>query len=693
LKMAKTMILTLVCALVVVVSALPLNIKSITINAKELAGPASEFKQNQLPLPEEVTQLQISAMIPLWLDSNSMATFAQLSQSVIWTGSLLCDSADGFEFSFLSPNASSVTLTLTDPTGKNVDLSNGIAGVYAIGGTNIPETSWIFDAPVVGAYTLTISSTSSNFTRSVAASEDIPFGYVITLSASSLTMVGHLSTYNTQQGQQVGLVASVVQEDRANPFLRSLTPAELRARAIKSVINSAVMTITLPNGQEEDIDMYDDGLHMDFEAEDGVYGGIVTANDVGAYEAQATLQGQHSDGTSFIRTTQHLISSVADDLNLAGSAVGVMSDSEHMVISLDVVVDTNVHPADQTYRGYAEVYGPNSNGELTAACWIGGMTQVVQNGNFSVVQLVLDVSWLKLAGVNVPVTLQNVVLQEVDSFIPISMWSSISVQMDQTNVQIIKSSLLSMPALNESTKAMKEGVMPSSMTQKTQGVVDGAIILLHGYCSATNPFAANPSDWTTGYYFLNPSASTTHDAFAQLVLAYAQTNNLNTYSIVGHSQGGVVGAHIKNYYFSGLDLVGTGKKLQSIGSPYEGCTAAGSSASLGKLFGVGCGTNFDLSLDGSRLWEPSITTDTRKEINYYTTTYKQGNLFGDSCSAAMNMILEWPNDGTAELTYTDIKGANNMGNTQKQCHTTGMNYVAQYLDHTRNKLMNTAAAR
>jgi len=142
-----------------------------------------------------------------------------------------------------------------------------------------------------------------------------------------------------------------------------------------------------------------------------------------------------------------------------------------------------------------------------------------------------------------------------------------------------------------------------------------------------------------------------------------------------------------------MDLVGTGRAIQSIGSPYEGCTAAGSAANLGDIFGVGCGTNFDLSVDGARLWEPSITTDTRSDIFYYTTTYELGTWFGDSCSMAMNMILQWPNDGTAELEYTDIRGGKNMGNTEKQCHTTDMNYPAQYYDNKRNKQMNSNAAR
>jgi len=45
------------------------------------------------------------------------------------------------------------------------------------------------------------------------------------------------------------------------------------------------------------------------------------------------------------------------------------------------------------------------------------------------------------------------------------------------------------------------------------------------------------------------------------------------------------------------------------------------------------------------------------------------------------------------MEFADFKQANNMGNKEKQCHTTGMSYTAQYYDHTRNKDMNSKAAR
>lgn len=76
-----------------------------------------------------------------------------------------------------------------------------------------------------------------------------------------------------------------------------------------------------------------------------------------------------------------------------------------------------------------------------------------------------------------------------------------------------------------------------------------------------------------------------------------------------------------------------GRKIQSIGTPYQGsyrrkfteisgCTAAGSAANLGSAFGVGCGDNFDLSLDGAVLWLSGISSDAKANVYYYTTTYK-----------------------------------------------------------------------
>jgi len=238
---------------------------------------------------------------------------------------------------------------------------------------------------------------------------------------------------------------------------------------------------------------------------------------------------------------------------------------------------------------------------------------------------------------------------------------------------------------------MRQGVRPE--INNATGV-SGAIILLHGYCSTENPWKGT-GDFTNAYYFLQSKASSTNDQFAQLVLQFAANNGISSFSLIGHSQGGSVATHIHNYYWSGADYVNqaAGRIIQSVGTPYKGNSAAGSAANLGSMFGVGCGSNFDLTADGSSLWLSGIAPASRSQVYYYTTTYKQGTFFGDYCSMAMNMILQWPNDGTTELVYAHLPGSNNLGNKEKWCHITGLAYPAQYLDHQRNKEMNAAAAR
>jgi len=59
----------------------------------------------------------------------------------------------------------------------------------------------------------------------------------------------------------------------------------------------------------------------------------------------------------------------------------------------------------------------------------------------------------------------------------------------------------------------------------------------------------------------------------------------------------------------------------------------------------------------------------------------------------MNVVLAWPNDGTAELNFAKLDGANYLGNTEGWCHTATMKYAAQYSDGSRNADINRLAAR
>jgi len=307
-----------------------------------------------------------------------------------------------------------------------------------------------------------------------------------------------------------------------------------------------------------------------------------------------------------------------------------------------------------------------------------------------VVTLELDTKWLMRAGVTAPLSLKNVYISDATVHVPVSQISEIPVQMTTKGKSLmaaIPRQKLDIPI----TKEMRQGVRPSrDHINKT--AASPSLMLVHGYCAGENPFQKY-DDFTDASFFLQKLASLDNNKFAELVSTHADSLGMKSFGIIGHSQGGTVSLHIKNYFFTGLDEATGSRLIQSVGTPWKGCSAAGSAANLGKAFGIGCGACNDLTTDGSNLWLSGIDKENMKDVYFYTTTYEQGNFFGDYCNMAINMLLQWPNDGTTEIKYASLEGAKNMGNKEKWCHTTDMAYPAQYQDRTRNAEMNRLAAR
>jgi len=383
---------------------------------------------------------------------------------------------------------------------------------------------------------------------------------------------------------------------------------------------------------------------------------------------------------------------IHDQAELTGEATGLLdAENNKILISMDVEA-----PLGVSYKSYAEVWGSkiDANGVKASVpiSWIGGVVQTANENGKTVVTLELDVNWVTLSGASEPFILKNVRLQDLDTSIPLSCVCGVEVKMNSPIASYLSSA--SIPI--EITDEMLMGKRPSSLSLPSENATESAtqFVLIHGYCSETNPWQKSTGDFTNGHYFVNPKASIGHDQFAKLVHSFAEGRGASAYSILGHSQGGPVSVHLHNYYWSGLDNAPTsGRLIQSVGSPYQGCSAAGTLANIGKIFGIGCGANNDLTIDGSSAWIKGITTRVRAKTYYYTTTYLRDQFFGDYCNLAIQLILAFPNDGTAELDYTGLPGAINLGNTEQQCHTEGMKYTAQYLDHNRNRVINTNAAR
>jgi len=175
------------------------------------------------------------------------------------------------------------------------------------------------------------------------------------------------------------------------------------------------------------------------------------------------------------------------------------------------------------------------------------------------------------------------------------------------------------------------------------------------------------------------------------LLAFAESQQMTHFSLVGHSQGGLVILHIHNYFFSGVECAQNGRLLQSVGTPYKGNSGAGAAADLIKLFGVSCGSNDDLTKNGATLWLKDIAMEHRNHVHYYRTRYPDG--FLQYCNLATQLVLSKPNDGLAEEGLSVLDGGVNMGIKDKWCHSVSMKYSPQCLDRDRNMDMNKNAAR
>jgi len=634
---------------------------------KNLAGPPEEFPNFKLPTPEESAIEETSAVLEIRFQDD--ATNATRS---LWSAKLPVDSVELFAFSIFSPQAASFHIKLYDPTGTEVDLKSHQTksgpSSYPIGLGHIPGHGYSFEKPQIGDYKLAIFV--PRFKRPTSTFE--PDGIVLLFNKSPIRQHSSLTTYDLKLGTEIGVTARLTVDQQG-----TISP-----RALKDVVTKATMEVYDPSGNEETVQMHDDGLHADGAANDGIYGGFIPATKVGLYRAEAMLGGDHADGTHFVRSTQHLIPVVNSAITLTGLANAVKKDEDHLLVQI------NVQPTNsrKLFRVYTELWGTDANGASIPVCWLSGLVNVEVAATGPALSLELDVNWLKRAGAREPLALKNIVIQDVNVHIPLDTADDIPLVAAEGVVPFIESAVEM-----TITKKMREGAKPDITFNVSAAAPN--LMLVHGYCANVNPWLSEKNDFTNAAYFLEPSKSLTNQEFADLVVAHAEELGMTRFSGIGHSQGGIVLVHILNYYHTGLDETTNGRKVQTVGTPFNGCSGAGTAANLINLFGYGCGENFDLTTDGSKLWLAGITPETKKQISYYTTTYKQGTLFGDACSYATNLVLQWPNDGTTELKHAHLVGATNMGNKEKWCHTTEMNYAPQYQDHTRNQEMNKAAGR
>lgn len=622
--------------------------------AKHLAGPAEEIELMQKASPESAAIVSKHAMIAIDMKQSQSGQYN-------WHKNILLD-GENPKVLLLTPDRGSLNF---DIKGHSIEKS-GVTGPveyfsretsFGMGNDQYPAIQYDLENLKSGRYEVAISA-ESNEPGFLMISSDSPY---------------RLKSYVSSQGQLVGDVININALAFSDESEFSVVKSDLQ------LINSSYMRVTAPDGSEHEASMFDDGVAFDKSAMDGEFNGQFMATQAGLYQVQVISQGITPKGKPFFRTVEHLIPVIESDMVLSSKSADGMYSAINK-IDLNFSVDTSFK--DTSYRVLAEVWGTEQNGkasEPVAVAWLSTMVDV-KGGK---INLQLDDRWLAAKNVSAPYELKNIRVEDSEHYI---------------NVLNVDSLPLNLPEISQATKAGFDGALTESMLKgekpadlkNTEKAAGGKLMLVHGYCSG-DVWGNVQSQFSDYVKFLDLNKNRSHDAFARLIDSYG--DNFPSFGIVGHSQGGAAALHLYTYYWSGLDNAGSGRLIQSVGTPYQGTPLAGSIATLGAIFGIQCGANTNLTVSGGGAWLSGIPTWARSKVNYYTTSFTKKWWRPDWCNIASDLILSDPEDGTTERSRGQVSGAVNRGHKTGQCHVDGMRDMAQTRDSGRNSTMNSTAAR
>lgn len=611
------------------------------IVAKQLAGPPEEFAAMRAADPIAAAIHSKSALIPITLSQDK-------SGGVSWQGELPADAA---AMRFLVLSSGDLSVDVAAPGARSLAPARALARStestrFGIENANFPADLYEFDNATAGAWQLRV--------RGDAAAKREAF---LLVEGDSDTQ---LLSYQTDLNQVVGDTIS---------FAASLTgdPAQgVRFGSLAGTVASATLRVTAPSGRVSVLNMRDIGA-------DGVFDGSFVASEEGQYQVQVSVSGRNLDGEQLVRSAEHLVPVVQRTVRLAASSANLIDKGADR---LAIQVPVSASRSASHFRAFGEVWGVDANGAEVAVAWVGGMVTPKDGA----IELGLDARWVARSGAQAPFTLRHLRIEDANYYVSLATRDALAI----TGAVAPSGKKRGVIAIDDT---MRMGVPPAT-TSVAKGV-GTRLLLVHGYCSGGVWPAAQFGNSST---FLDANKNRTHDQFARLIQTFG--NTWNSFGIVAHSQGGPAALHLYTYYWSGLDRATGSRLIQSVGSPYQGTNLAGVLAALGGLFGVGCSTNNDLTYSGASNWLAGIPTSSRAKVNYYTTSFRTTNWWtNDFCNFASDLVLSDPEDGTTEQSKGQLSGAINRGHTTGQCHTAGMRDPAQYLDASRNSVMNTNAAR
>ena len=373
---------------------------------------------------------------------------------------------------------------------------------------------------------------------------------------------------------------------------------------------------------------------------------------------------------------------VADGAELAGAAVLELDGRALGDAWLSCAIGVRGARAGEVVFAAAELWA----GERLLG-WIGGLAEVEDRDGAKVVRLGVERARLLLER-GERLCLRNVRLHERDGFAVLDHRADL---VPSVTVALERGAWIPQAGSWDWWGVPGIATVPApAVTGFVPPIGSHALALVHGYCADANPWPAAQFG-SDAWRYEQPNQNLSNDAFAVDIAARAA--QFKSYGLIGHSQGGCAALHLYAYYWSGLDWAGPGRLLQCVGAPLEGTALAGNLAALGQIFGVQCGSNYDMTYDGAAAWLSGIPTAARAKLYTHTTTFTDVPFFYDYCSIVSDLFLSDPEDGVTEDFSGHIVGGQNMGLRAGWCHVSGMRDPAQTGDANRNATMNAQGAR
>ena len=456
------------------------------------------------------------------------------------------DSGSYFTLALLSSSEDALNqfkIVIEDPDGAPVTPSLTTNEEIALDGFGVPTITFAVTEPQPGTWNVRMTRVTDENNAADLLTAYILVGvpdsvYMQTGLTSYDLLVGDVATFKTLPVDAEGL------QNRKTGALSDVSP--------NAKFDNAHVTIYEPDGDVIQMSLENE-MRLDSATNQsvpsGVYEGNYKAEIAGLYKAVVSAQGDVQDGEKefdFGRTSWLLFNVVEKSVELTGKAniddITLESDClDQLHLGINVGVKTT---NGESYRAYGEVWGKSLlTGKDVPIGWISGITQPKPFPLLTeAIRLRIDLSYLVKALARPPFTLRNFRVEETATFITVSKADSIGIDVTLTQSTSLVSIL-------KGREKFRTGCGKSSVSNATKATGDGPIVLAHGYCAQQNSFPLE--HFTNPVVFEDFGKSRYTDEYAVLLCDF--TKEYESFSIVGHSHGGLASVHLYTYYETGID--------------------------------------------------------------------------------------------------------------------------------------------